>query len=148
MSGDVLILGDMVLDNISHPWAMPSKVSGGMEQQLGVSQLIGGARVVDAMGQAPLPLKWQGRWRGPNASSNNDIMIAMAQAGQQIACSWGEYFYNVVLKAYSFEYEDYFEIMYNLELIVIPDDVTQGGSSLDDLVGGDMSTASGVAQWQ
>ena len=99
MIGDVLMLGDILLDNVSFPFATPSKISAGVEQQLGVSQLIGGARNVDAMGATPLPIKWEGRWRGLEASVTNDAMLALAQSGEEVVCSWGEYFFNVIVKS-------------------------------------------------
>ncbi|RFB80020.1 hypothetical protein [Methylovirgula sp. 4M-Z18] len=148
MPGDILILGDIVFDNVTFPFATPSKISGGVEQQLGVSQLIGGARNVDAMGGAPLPIKWQGRWRGAEASANNDAMLALAQSGDEVACSWGEYFYNVVVKSYAFDYEAAFEIAYELDLTVLPGEAAPLASSLDDLVGGDMGAASAAAVFQ
>ncbi|MBV8159116.1 MAG: hypothetical protein JO278_15760 [Dyella sp.] len=148
MSGDVVILGDMVLDAVSRPFGTPSEVSGGIEQQLGVSQLIGGARNVDAMGQAPLPIKWQGRWRGPSATSDHNTMLAMTQAGLSVPCTWNEYYYTVLIKNYSFKYQASFEILYTVELTVIPDDSILPGLTLDDIVNGDMAVASGVGAWQ
>lgn len=149
MSGDILILGNVVFDNVLNPFAIPSKISGGSGQMLGVMKLIGGDRTIDSMGPDPESIGWSGRWRAPLAVSNNDAMVAMAEAGAQIPCTWGSYFFNVVIAKYTYEYEAFFEIPYTVSLTVLPQNSGQGGStSLDMIIGTDMSAALGVGAFQ
>ncbi len=147
--GDILILGDVVFDNVQFPFATPSQITVPGEHMLGVQKLIGGDRVIDAMGPDPGVIAWSGRWRGPNAVSGDQAMAAMRDAGAQIPCTWNAYFFMVVIKSYKSTYESFREIPYSVELIVLPISAGPGGpSSLDDSVDGDMGAAQGAGGFQ
>ena len=144
MAGDILILGDMVFDPNANPFSVPDKITSGEGQSLGVIKTIGGGKTIDAMGQDPEKISWSGRWRAPNAVGNNDTMVAMAAAGQQINCTWGAYFYQVVIAKYTFEYEKAWEIPYSVELEVLPQSGGGGQFTLGVAIATDMATALGA----
>ena len=145
MAGDVLILDTVVFED----FAIPDSISGGMGQMLGVHKTIGGDRTVDSMGQDPDDLSWSGRLRGPSASDSASVLEALAASGDEVSCSWGPRFYTVVVKNFKFKYMAYFEVTYDISLVVVDSD--SGGdlgtlvSGLDDLVALDLSTALALA---
>jgi hypothetical protein len=148
MAGDILILGSVVFDSLQNPFAVPSRISAGSGQMLGIMKLIGGDRVIDSMGRDPAEIRWQGRWRGPGAVGNNDAMIAMAEAGDEVPCTWGEFFYRCKVNRYDFDYEAFFEITYSVELAVLPDQGGAGAGGLGGLVAAGMGAALGAGAFQ
>jgi len=139
MAGDVLILDAVVFGDFS----TPNRITGGMAQMLGVQKLIGGDRVIDAMGPDPEALKWSGRWRGPGALANSQTLDALTAAGGRYSLTWGSNFFQVVIERYVSNYEASFEIPYDISCIVVPDgsNVTAAPTSLDALVGQDLNVA-------
>lgn len=139
MAGDILVLDSVVFTDFS----IPDRIVGGMSHMLGVQKLIGGDRIIDAMGADPETLCWRGRWRGPSAVGNSQTLEAMTASGGQFSLTWGSNFYQVVIARYVSEYEAYFEIPYEISCIVVPDGstVASASTSLDDLVSQDLSTA-------
>lgn len=144
MAGDILILGDVIFDPNANPFSVPDMVKSGMGQMLGIIKTIGGGKTIDAMGQDPEKITWSGRWRAPDAVGNNDAMVAMAAAGNQVICTWGAYFYQVVVSKYTFDYEKGWEIPYSVELEVLPQAGGGGALSLGAAVDDDLTTALGV----
>ena len=63
----LLTLGSIVFDGFE----VPSRVEFGGEQQLAVHKLIGGARVIDALGRDDAALRWRGVLSGAEASSSS-----------------------------------------------------------------------------
>jgi hypothetical protein len=45
-------------------WEIPERINFGGKQQVTVHKLIGGNRVIDAMGPDPDDVRWSGRFRG------------------------------------------------------------------------------------
>lgn len=138
---EIVVLGGFVFDSVVFPFSVPSSISGGSGQIFGKQKMIGGDRVFDAMGPDPEPIKWSGIWRGLDAVGNDQTLVAMAEAGQQQTLSWGAYFFNVVIDRYTSTYDAFFDIKYSIELSVLPQNLGAGSTSLDDLIGQDMSVA-------
>lgn len=144
--GDILVLGGVVFNDF--PFATPDAINEGSGQLIAEQKLIGGDRVLDAMGPDPEPIEWTGRWRDASAVGNDQLMVAMAEAGAAVPCTWNGYFFTVLIERYKSKYESYREIVYTVKLCVLPNNGgSLGSTSLDDIVGQDLSTALGAGSF-
>lgn len=100
---------------------MPEFIAGGGEQVLITHQLVGGDRIVDAMGRSDAPLEWAGRFMGPDAAQRSFTLDAMRIAGQQLLLTWGRYRYNVVIHSFIFNTERFYNVPYRIRCLVVQD---------------------------
>lgn len=140
MSDTLVILGGVVFDS----FAIPEKINFGGKQTLAVHKLIGGQRIIDAMGADPAPITWSGKFRGGAALGNAQAIDAMRIAGSPVSLSWLGLTYTVVVSEFKAETEKFYEVPYTVtcEVVTDPSQSAAGGAlpSLTDLVGGDMSS--------
>lgn len=132
------------------PWETPSKISLPSGQKINKHVMIGGQRQIDAMGPDPAPLSWTGRARGQNAASDMQSVKAMCDAGAQVTLEWNEYTYTVVIEKFDPQYKTPIEWEYSITVEIVDDPSAGMGaaslSSLDSLVGGDLTTVMGLVQ--
>lgn len=127
---------------------IPEEISFGGDQKLKVHEMVGGQRTVDAMGPSPGDISWRGRFRGPGAIGNAQSINAMRIAGAAVPLMWLGIYYSVTIERFEAKTEKFYEVPYTIKLIVVDDPIQDsvGGlvSSLDSLVGGDLSAASSI----
>lgn len=127
---------------------VPESIPFGGEQRLAVHDLIGGARVVDAMGAFSEPLVWSGRFRGQSALERARYVDGLRIAGAATNVTWSEFSYLVVVRRFQPDFERFYEIPYRIECEVVQDltaPVTNlSTDSVNSLIDGDMTTASGL----
>ncbi len=145
MSPDTyLILGDV---NFSR-FEIPEKIGFGGEQLLAVQKLVGGKRVIDAMGRDDADLKWSGLFIGQNASDRARYLNYLRIAGNQLTLTWAEFAYSVVIKEFLPDYRRGYEIPYSITCVVVEDltlPVTVlPESSIDRAILDDMNSATGL----
>ncbi len=112
-----LTLGDFVFA----PFEIPERIGFGGEQKLVTHELVGGARVVDAMGRSDRPLEWSGMFLGANALLRARYLDGLRVAGQAMPLKWGELAYFVVISSFLPEYERAYKIPYKITCHVIRD---------------------------
>lgn len=106
---------------------VPERIAGlGGRQMLTVHQLIGGQRVVDAMGRDDAPLTWEGRFRGVDAVSRARAIDALRVGGASQSLTFGDFAFTVVVDEFVYEIERFYEVPYHLSLVVLTDDSTIG----------------------
>ena len=140
-----LQLGDVTFQGIT----APEVISWGGDQALAVQKLIGGARVIDAMGRDDAPLTWDGIFMGANALSSAQYLNGMRVAGKQVDCLWGGLSFTAVIKSFKAEYRFAgFHIPYSITLEIITDNVTSSTPTLttdvNTQMNNDMTSASGL----
>lgn len=136
-----LVLGDFIFQDME----IPEKISGlGGKQAAAKHKLIGGARVVDAMGPDDGDPEWSGRFRGELATPRAQQLDEMRRSGQQFALSFGSFFYQVMIEEFTFDYERAYQIIYKIKLFVISAITPDAEPSLDDLVTSDLGALSGL----
>jgi hypothetical protein len=133
-----LVLGGIVFKD----YEIPAKVNFGGEQKLAVHKLLGGARVVDAMGPDDCDMSWHGRFQGENATGRARALDALRVSGAQVPLVFGAFFYLVVVSRVECEYERSYQIPYSVTCTVVQSAL--GGFaafpvSLDTLVSADMA---------
>lgn len=142
---DFVSLGGFVFRDFE----IPEDLIFGGHQKTIEHHLIGGTRIVDAMGPVPAPVCWQGRFRGSDAMSRAATIDAMRQAGAQVPLIWGSLFRMVVVSTFIAKPQKAWEVPYQIECKVVDDPTMAGAgfgvaatSTLDALVSGDMASAS------
>jgi hypothetical protein len=139
----------LTLGGISfYQFEVPESIGFGGEQRLSVHELVGGQKVVDAMGWFSEPLVWSGRFRGQTALDRARYVEGLAASGVATNVTWSEFSYLVIVRRFLPVYERFYEIPYRIECEVIAD-LTQAVTSLssqgpDDLINGDVSFASSL----
>ena len=78
---------------------VPERVSLGGKQLLAVHRLVGGGRVVDAMGADDADVRWSGILTGPDAPERLRVLEGLRRGGEAIGLAWSGYRYTVVVRA-------------------------------------------------
>lgn len=145
MSDTTVVLGSVTFTGLEVPQSIPV----GGEQHLSVHELVGGSRVVDAMGRADRAIEWSGWLIGPNAVAREQALDALRISGSQQTLSWGGYRYSVIVRSFTAEYQRFYQIPYRISCEVIAD-LTQPVSTpssppIDQQVNADMILAALIA---
>ena len=141
MADTTLTLGDFTFADFEVPESIPF----GGEQMLAVKKLVGGARVIDAMGADDMALDWGGRLRGPSALNRALYLDGLRRAGKPLKLTWSALAYTVIVKRFSCTFERSYELPYTISCEVVSDDttpiVTISAVTVDDQVSADVATA-------
>lgn len=113
----ILTLGPIAFDGFEEPDSLPF----GGEQMLVVKKLVGGDRVVDAMGRDDEDLTWSGRFRGFDAETRAGELDFLRVQGQQLLLAWSSRRYLVVIKSFKPDYRQPYEIPYSISCTVLTD---------------------------
>lgn len=140
MADTRLILGGVVFRDFE----IPEEISYGVEHRLEHHRLVGAARVTDAMGPEPDPIRWRGRFRGRDAISRANRCERMVALGAVVSLSFGGKHWRVVPQHFEADYKRFYEIPYSISCEVDPG--LGGGliSTLTALVSADVSAISGL----
>lgn len=152
MSGgppDTLVqLGDFIFGG-PEGFEIPDMIPWGGEQAQVIHRLVGGVKVLDAMGAFEKPLTWSGRFRGPDALSRAQQLDQMRQAGAQQTLTWGGLSYLVNITDFHAEYWRYYEIPYTITCEAVANNSANnsagGDPSLDDQMNDDMASVTTAA---
>ncbi|MDR7257778.1 nucleoid-associated protein YgaU [Sphingomonas sp. BE270] len=117
MSDTTVQLGDFVFGRFETPEMIPF----GGDQKLIVHELVGGRRVIDAMGEVPLALEWSGFLIGASALDRALYLDGMRKAGLSQALTWSELSYSVVVKSLRCEFVRSYRIPYHITCEVSAD---------------------------
>jgi hypothetical protein len=124
--GSVTLQGFEVPD--SAPW--------GGEQALTIHKLIGGTRVIDAMGVDDRAISIKGIFLSPDADQRALAVDVLRKSGQPVSFSWSNHVYLVVIKSFQPEYQRPDRVPYALTLEILEDSTqpaAAGVPSDDDL---------------
>jgi hypothetical protein len=137
----ILKLGDFVFSGQE----IPPKISFGGDQALAIHELIGGVRVVDAMGRQDAPLEWSGILRGENALSRARYLDGLRIAGKELKLGWSELSYLVLVKTFRCDFERSYFQPYSISCVVVADLSSPVSSianpGVDEWIGQDMASA-------
>ena len=137
----VLNLGGVAFDDFEVPGRM---VFGGA-QQLAVHRLIGGVRVIDAMGRDDSAVRWSGVFSGSDAGARARMLDAMRAAGGQLNLAWDAFCYTVIIERLDLDFRNPWWIPYHISCAVVMDLAQNIAASVEDLADsilGDLTSAS------
>lgn len=140
----ILTLGGIVFQGFE----IPDTIRIGGEQALVVHKLPGGARTIDAMGADDADIPWSGRFRGREAESRARLLESYRKSGRVVALRWSTYRYKVIVQSFRADYQQPFEIPYNVNCTVVSDEsapILTGLPGLDELIGSDLGRALGLS---
>lgn len=126
-------------------WEIPEKINFGGRQAHTVHKLIGGDRVVDAMGPDPEDVRWSGMFRGPSALERATALDALRASGAEVPLFYLNRFVMVVISDFRADAERPYEIPYSITCTVTQDFVNGSSfaviDSLDNIVGAALTVA-------
>jgi hypothetical protein len=137
----VLQLGDVAFERFEVPESLPF----GGDQMLATKTLVGGVRVIDAMGPDDRPVDWSGLFLGKYAGQRAQLLDAMRREGKPHPLSWGRHSYTVIIGSFEAQFQRKYQIPYRISCVVVEDLATPSASeaqaSLDDQIEQDVQNA-------
>lgn len=137
----ILTLGDFAFSRFE----IPEKIAFGGTQHVVKHEMVGGARVVDAMGRSDMPLTWSGLFQGESALSRARYLDTLRVNGGALLLSWSELRYRVVISDFRAEFQRFYQIPYSITCEVVEDltvpVTTIANPGIDELIGADMNSA-------
>lgn len=136
---------------------VPEKIAIGGTQLLTVHKLVGGLRVLDAMGPDDSALSWSGWFLGSSAPGDDSaaplpdtqsatgrarFLDGVRRAGLPCTLSWGEFSYQVVVSQFSADYEKPYKVAYRITCEVVQDQT----QSVSSTASGPTSPTDAIAQ--
>lgn len=116
MSADTFV----ILDDLRFSrFEVPERIQFGGDQSLAVHKLVGGKRVIDAMGRDDMPLSWSGVFLGERATERARYLDFMRVAGQVRVLTWADFAYSVIIKNAVMDYRRFYEIPYTITCEVV-----------------------------
>ena len=136
--------GPVVLGGFAfQDFEVPSAITLPVKQAVAVHKLIGGERVVDAMGPDYGDIAWAGVMLGAFAEARAQALKARADAGQAVALTWGTWAFCVLPYQITLK-QGFQQVAYAIKCSVIRDDSVVPGPDATDLNGsvtGDIASA-------
>lgn len=140
MADGVVILGGFVFQDFE----VPDALCFGGKHIHKTQIMVGGQRVVDAMGPDADEIHWKGRFRGAAAIGRASAIKAMMDAGAAVILTWLGISRTVLITHFEPITEKFYEVTYTIVCTVVDDPSTQLGGflgTLDSVIGGDMAAA-------
>jgi hypothetical protein len=112
----VLTLGPLLFTDFE----VPESINVGGKQILVVHKLIGGSRVIQAMGRDDDDIKWSGRFRGSAAEIRTRLADFLRVQGQPLVLAWSSFRYLVMVE-FKADFHQQYEIPYSISCTVVSD---------------------------
>ena len=145
MSDTRITLGDFVFENLE----IPAFTNFGGEQRLVVHELVGGQRVIDAMGSSNADITWGGLMTGSDALSRALQLDAIRAAGKPVVFTLFNLRYYVLIANFDPKIQRYYQVEYTITLKVVQDYNQASGAlsilGFSDSIIGDFATANQIA---
>lgn len=138
-------LGDFVFAR----YEIPEHIPFGTSQRLNVHQLVGGTRVIDALGREPTAPSWSGHFIGEQALPRARYLKGLCEAGNSLPLTWDQLRYTVIIRSVECDFRLPWRIPYTITCEVVSDDTAPVTDlpepSLAQITSDDLDTASGLA---
>jgi len=144
MSNVILSLGGVAFQDME----VPEKISFGGKQRVAVQTLIGGGRVVEALGIDDGEISFSGIFSGNDAVNRAQLLDAARALGATLPLVWDGFFYSVVIEEFTAEYRKPNLIPFGITCVVVNDplaSLAEIAAPLADVVGGDLTAASALS---
>lgn len=110
-----LTLGQVTFANFE----IPEKINFGGSQALSVKQLVGGKRIIDAMGRIDDDITWSGILFESTASFRALFLDNLRISGAPTILTFGLFSFSVVVKEFKASFERFYQIPYSITVTVI-----------------------------
>lgn len=141
----VIKLGDFEFGHLE----VPEQINFGGDQKVAIHELVGGQRIIDAMGRSDADVSWSGLFLGSSALQRARYIDSLRAAGKALSFTYSQFNYTVIIKSFTANFERYYQIPYHITLQVISDlaqsVTTITPLSFDDVIISDMNLALDLA---
>lgn len=140
MSNVVLSLGTVAFRDME----VPEKISFGGKQRLAVQNVIGGGRIVEALGIDDGEISFSGIFSGSDAASRAQLLDTARALGAQLPLVWQGFYYLVVIAGFAAEYRKPNLIPFSINCVVVTDPLAAAVNAVApvaNLVSGDLALA-------
>lgn len=144
MSNVVLSLGTVAFRDME----VPEKISFGGKQRLAVQNVIGGGRIVEALGIDDGEISFSGIFSGSDAASRAQLLDTARALGAQLPLVWQGFYYLVVIAGFAAEYRKPNLIPFSITCVVVTDPlaaVANAVAPIANLVSGDLAAAAALS---
>lgn len=100
---------------------IPESITFGGTQKLAIKNLVGGGKVVDAMGVNQEPAAWNGIFLGPDAINRAMLVKSMYEGGQLFRLTFDQLAFDVVIETYKAEFRRPYYVPYQISCQVVKD---------------------------
>jgi hypothetical protein len=111
----------LTLGDVSFAASEAGVIAFGGDQKLNIHHLVGGKRIIDAMGVDPAPLQWSGIFTGAEALTKALTLQRMMNEGRVLDLTWSKMKYRVVIRTFGGDFEAPFRIPYHIVCEVLDD---------------------------
>lgn len=125
-----IILGEVEFQDFE----VPATISLPVKQAATIHKLIGGDRVVDAMGPDYGDIAWSGTMLGATSTYRAQALKALVDTAQPVSLTWGQWSFTVFAAACNFSFR-FSQIAYSLRCTIIRDDSAAQDQASPDLTG-------------
>jgi hypothetical protein len=116
----------ITLDGVAfQDFEVPEKIAISGGQRLAVHQLIGGGRVIDALGNDDGEIVLSGIFSGIDAARRAQALDAARALGVAVPLIWDGFFYIVFIAEFAVEYRKPWWIPFSLRCVVVSDPVAE-----------------------
>ncbi len=145
MSDTTITLGGFTFRDLE----IPSQINFGGDHKLVVHELVGGQRIIDAMGRMDTNISWEGLITGPDSIDRALQLESYRTSGQTVTLSWFSLSYEVVVEKFIAYTEKFYQVKYQIECkTVVSGNDPFGLLSLlgiDEAMANDFNIANGIA---
>jgi uncharacterized protein YciI len=144
MSNVVLTLGGVPFQDME----VPEKISFGGRQRVAVQNLLGGGRVVSALGIDDGKISFSGIFSGSDAVSRAQLLDAARALGASVPLVWDSFFYTVIIEGFTAEYHKTNLIPFSITCVVVNDPLASLAAltaPIATLIGNDLSVAGALS---
>ena len=120
MSNVALILGPISFQDFE----VPASINIGGQQRLVIHRLLGGARVIDALGRDDSDISFSGVFSGDTAIIRARALDQMRVSGLTVSLTWDVFFYSVIIKSFEADYHSGWWIPYRIRCTVVCDEAS------------------------
>ncbi|MDE2238452.1 MAG: hypothetical protein KGJ73_00810 [Rhodospirillales bacterium] len=144
MGNVVLSLGNVAFQDME----VPEKISFGGKQRLAIQNVIGGGRVVEALGIDDGEISFSGIFSGMDAVSRAQLLDTARALGAQLPLVWQGFYYLVVIAGFTAEYRKPNLIPFSITCVVVTDPLAAAANAvapIAGLVSGDLASAAALS---
>jgi len=126
---------------------IPESIRGGGAQQLQTHKYGNGERTVDAFGPDDGPLSWSGIFLDDTAEARCQQLDTLRKLGDPVSLVWSSFSYLVVIKEFTWAFERFYQIRYELSLEVVVDrvqPVSDVPADADNTISNDIDDSSDI----
>ena len=116
-SDTTLVLGSFEFGGLE----IPAEIRIGGTQRLSVHELVGGTKIVDAMGRSDRALEWSGLLLGKAAITRARYLDTIRAGGMAQPLMWSEFTYMVMVREFEASYQQAGKIPYRIVCEVVSD---------------------------